>query len=73
MCPRCGFDQIETLYDSPVAGVWQILQCRQCLYTWRTTEPARRTERDQYPESFRMTADEVADAPEVPPIPPLAH
>ena len=71
ICPRCAHTTIEKLYTSPVPGVWDVLQCQQCLYCWRTSEPARRTQRDAYPESFKMTADDIANAPEVPAIPPL--
>lgn len=70
-CPRCAFDVIELLATSPVAGVWEVLQCQRCLYSWRTSEPARRIERDSYPESFRMTRDEIDSAPEIPSIPAL--
>jgi vanillate/4-hydroxybenzoate decarboxylase subunit D len=70
-CPRCDHETIEKLYSSPVPGVWDVLQCQQCLYTWRTSEPARRTQRDAYPASFKMTAADIANAPEVPTIPPL--
>lgn len=69
ICPRCAFATIEKLYTSPVPGVWDVLQCQQ--YCWRTSEPARRTDRDAYPDSFKMTVEEIANAPEVPAIPPL--
>jgi len=71
ICPRCAFATIEELYTSPVPGVWDVLQCQQCLYCWRTSEPARRTDRDVYPDSFKMTVADIANAPEVPAIPPL--
>jgi late competence protein required for DNA uptake (superfamily II DNA/RNA helicase) len=71
-CSRCEYETIEKLYSSPVSGVWDVLQCQRCLYTWRTSEPARRTQRDSYPDSFKMTAADIEHAPEMPPIPPLA-
>ncbi|MFJ8818136.1 non-oxidative hydroxyarylic acid decarboxylases subunit D [Amycolatopsis thermoflava] len=71
MCPRCEFEVVEKLADSPVAGVWEVLQCRRCLYTWRTTEPPRRTSREHYPEEFRMTQADIDNAPEVPAVPSL--
>ncbi|GAA2596113.1 non-oxidative hydroxyarylic acid decarboxylases subunit D [Streptomyces axinellae] len=71
ICPRCAFEQLGTLAASPVPDVWEVLQCRQCLYTFRTTEPARRTRREHYPETFRMTPEEIAGAVEVPAVPPL--
>lgn len=71
ICPRCAHDTIDRITTSPVPGVWDVLQCRQCLYMWRTSEPARRTRRDAYPDGFRMTAEDIAAAPEVPTVPPL--
>ncbi|CAM5396065.1 Phenolic acid decarboxylase subunit D OS=Streptomyces antimycoticus OX=68175 GN=SSPO_094110 PE=4 SV=1 [Streptomyces antimycoticus] len=38
---------------------------------WRTTEPARRTRRDAYPEEFMLTPEDIGTAPEVPAVPPL--
>jgi late competence protein required for DNA uptake (superfamily II DNA/RNA helicase) len=71
ICPRCAWEEVEQLAVSPVAGAWEVLQCARCLYTWRTTEPARRTQRDLYPEAFRMTQADIDNAPEVPTVPPL--
>ena len=72
ICPRCAHKTIDHLHTSPVPGTWDVLQCRQCLYCRRTIEPARRTERDAYPDTFKMTAADIAAAPEVPAIPPLS-
>jgi vanillate/4-hydroxybenzoate decarboxylase subunit D len=72
ICPRCGHEIIHKLYTSPVPGKWDVLQCQQCLYCWRTSEPARRTQRDRYPEEFKMTEEDMRNAPQVPAIPPLA-
>ncbi|MEU2616790.1 non-oxidative hydroxyarylic acid decarboxylases subunit D [Streptomyces sp. NPDC007157] len=70
-CPRCGHDKLDLIHTSPVAGVWEICHCRQCLYMWRTSEPARRTRRDAYPDSFKMTIEDIRDAVELPVVPPL--
>lgn len=71
MCPRCDNTEIHVLAHAPVADAWQVLQCTRCLYTWRTTEPPRRTQPELYPEQFRMTDTDINTAPEVPAIPPL--
>lgn len=71
ICPRCADEHIETMAHSPVANVWTVFQCQRCFYTWRDTEPARRTQREHYPEAFRMTQQDIDNAPEVPTIPPL--
>ncbi|MGE2817456.1 non-oxidative hydroxyarylic acid decarboxylases subunit C [Mycobacterium heidelbergense] len=71
MCPRCADEAIEKLSTSPLPGRWDVLQCARCLYSWRTTEPARRSRREAYPATFKMTIEDIRDAPEVPNIPPL--
>ncbi|MGP4018982.1 non-oxidative hydroxyarylic acid decarboxylases subunit D [Saccharopolyspora sp. 5N708] len=71
MCPRCVCEDVRLLAVSPVAGVWQVLQCVRCLYTWRSTEPARRTQREAFPAEFRMTQADIDNAPQVPAVPPL--
>lgn len=55
ICPRCADEQIEVMAKSPVKDVWTVYQCQHCLYTWRDTEPLRRTSREHYPQAFRMT------------------
>lgn len=69
ICPRCADEQIEVMAKSPVKDVWTVYQCQHCLYTWRDTEPLRRTSREHYPEAFRMTQKDIDDAPMVPSIP----
>lgn len=71
VCPRCADPGVCTVAHSPVPGVWQVLQCARCLYMWRTTEPARRTRREDYPAQFRLTEHDIATATEVPAVPPL--
>ncbi|MFF5437673.1 non-oxidative hydroxyarylic acid decarboxylases subunit D [Streptomyces achromogenes] len=70
-CPRCAHESVGTLYSSPVPGVWDVVQCGRCLYTWRTSEPDRRTRRAAYPRAFRLTVEDLANAAEVPAVPPL--
>lgn len=71
ICPRCAVEHIELLAESPVEGVWTVHQCQHCLYTWRSTEPLRRTSREHYPDAFKMTQEDIDQAPKVPTIPPL--
>lgn len=70
-CPRCDHPDVAKLADSPVPGVWTVHQCARCRYSWRSTEPARRTRRAHYPEAFRLTAQDIASATDVPTVPPL--
>lgn len=71
ICPRCTSDKIDVMANSPIEGVWIIYQCQYCLYTWRNTEPVRRTEREHYPAEFRMTQQDINNASETPIIPLL--
>ena len=71
ICPRCGNSKVEIMAESKIKNIWIVYQCLICLYTWRNTEPSRRTKRDDYPEEFRMTQKDIDNAPEVPTIPPL--
>ena len=70
-CPRCDHDHTTTVAKSPVPDVWDVLQCDRCLYMWRTTEPPRRTTAEHYPAAFRLTLDQIENAPAVPPVPAL--
>ncbi|MFD8421723.1 non-oxidative hydroxyarylic acid decarboxylases subunit D [Streptomyces sp. NPDC059466] len=55
----------------PAAGAWEIYPCRQCMYSRRTSERAGRSQRDAYPDSFKMTIDDIRNAVEFPVVPPL--
>ena len=68
-CPRCDHDDITRLAVSPGPDIWDVHHCERCLYTWRTSEPARRTRREQYPERFRLTPEDLTHAPAVPAVP----
>ncbi|WP_240437813.1 non-oxidative hydroxyarylic acid decarboxylases subunit D [Sciscionella marina] len=57
--------KIERLAVSPVPGAGEVYCRARCGYSPRSTDP------DQYPERFRLTAEELAAAIEVPAIPPL--
>ncbi|MFE8049563.1 non-oxidative hydroxyarylic acid decarboxylases subunit D [Brenneria goodwinii] len=73
ICPRCRHHQLGSLYDSPVAGVWKVLQCSKCLYIWRTSEPARRSDPAHYPEEFRLSDEKISHVEDIPAIPPLKN
>jgi hypothetical protein len=70
-CPHCDAGKIRLLATSPVPGAWTVHQCAHCRYTWRSTEPLSRTSREHYPERFRLTAQDMASASELPAVPAL--
>lgn len=72
ICPRCRHPKTGVLFESPVQGVWTVFQCESCLYTWRTTEPPRRSDPDYYPSAFRLNPDSLKHAEAIPPVPDLA-
>ncbi|MDT5292974.1 MAG: vanillate/4-hydroxybenzoate decarboxylase subunit [Mycobacterium sp.] len=49
-CPRCEYGTATVIAVSPVNGVWEIYQCQVCLFSWRSTEPKRRTDPAFYPK-----------------------
>lgn len=68
-CPRCRAEQTRVLATSPVPGVWQVSQCRTCLFCWRSTEPATITDPALYSERFRLSTSDIAEAGDFPPVP----
>ena len=37
-CPRCDSDKIKVIATSPVGKVWEVYECMDCYYSWRSTE-----------------------------------
>ncbi len=68
-CPRCRGNEITVLARSADPGMWDVLACGRCTYTWRTTEPATQTSAAAYPAKFALSEGDIASAPEVPPVP----
>ncbi|MET9293271.1 non-oxidative hydroxyarylic acid decarboxylases subunit D [Streptomyces sp. NPDC003077] len=71
-CPRCPADQTFRVATAPVGAVWEVRQCGRCWYTWRSTEPAARRDPGHFPADFRMSPQTIAEAPQMPAVPPLA-
>jgi UbiD family decarboxylase len=70
-CPRCAEPAPERVAVSPVPGAWEVYQCGRCHYGWRTTEPAHRTRREAFPPDLRWAPRDIAEAPQLPLVPPL--
>jgi hypothetical protein len=68
VCPRCAHETINQLYTSPVPRVWEVLQCAQCLTPGASPNPPR-TQRDSYPDEFKLTIEDIANAPKSLPSP----
>ncbi len=68
-CPRCRGESVTVLARSAVPDTWDVLGCRRGTYVWRTSAPAAQTSAAAYPARFALSEDDIANAPEVPPVP----
>ncbi|ALE85566.1 non-oxidative hydroxyarylic acid decarboxylases subunit D [Pseudonocardia sp. HH130629-09] len=68
-CPRCSTDGAAVLATSPVPGVWTVHRRGLCGFVRRDTEPPAVRAAAHYPDRFRVTADDVAVAVDVPTVP----
>jgi hypothetical protein len=68
ICPRCRAATAAVRATSPIAGVWTVLGCNTCFYTWRSTEPGENTDPEKYPQVFRLNPADLANLPIVPAI-----
>jgi hypothetical protein len=66
-CLRCRGETITVLARSAVPGVWDLLSCQRCTYSWRTSEPATQIFAAAYPARFALSEADVANTPEAPP------
>lgn len=64
-CPRCDHEHIEIIATSPVGNVWQVYECMDCFYSWRSTETPN------VHKKFKLTKEQIAGLQVIPPIPPL--
>jgi vanillate/4-hydroxybenzoate decarboxylase subunit D len=64
-CPRCDGNKIEVIATSPVGNVWEVYECMDCFYSWRSTETPN------VHEKFKLTKEQINHLPMIPPIPPL--
>lgn len=59
---------ITVLTRSAVPGVWDVLPCQRCTFSWLTSESAAQISA-AYPARFALSEADIANAPEVPPVP----
>lgn len=64
-CPRCDGGRIETIATAPVDNAWEVYECMDCFYSWRSTETPRILPK------FRLTPEQIKGLQVIPPIPPL--
>lgn len=64
-CPRCDFEGVSVIAKSPIEGVWEVYECDQCYFSWRSTEDI------DVHAVFKLTPEKIAGLQVIPPIPPL--
>lgn len=64
-CPRCDSDKIKVIATSPVGKVWEVYECMDCYYSWRSTETPH------IHDKFKLTPEQIKNLQVIPPIPPL--
>lgn len=64
-CPRCGGELISTIATSPVGDVWEVYECDDCFYSWRSTETPH------VDDVFKLTKEKIANLQVIPAVPPL--
>ncbi|MBQ6491857.1 MAG: vanillic acid non-oxidative decarboxylation protein [Atopobiaceae bacterium] len=65
ICPRCGFEGISTIATSPIEGAWEVYECDQCFFSWRSTEDV------VVHDVFKLTKEQIDNLQVIPPVPPL--
>jgi len=65
ICPRCGFEGISTIATSPIEGAWEVYECDQCFFSWRSTEDVN------VHDVFKLTKEQIDNLQVIPPVPPL--
>lgn len=64
-CPRCSSENIKTMVKSPVGDVWEMYLCKECFYSWRSTEDV------MVLDKFKLTKEKIDSMDVIPPVPPL--
>jgi hypothetical protein len=70
-CPRCDADGCSVVYQSPVAGCWEVYSCPRCFFIWRTTEAATITDGTRYHPKFKLNAEKLGKFRNSPAIPAM--
>ncbi len=70
-CPRCDTPGAGVVARSPVPGVWEMVLCQTCFYSWRSTERDEATQAAAMSPKFRIDPAKLALGHVMPVIPPL--
>ena len=64
-CPRCDGLNIKCMTKSPVGDEWEVYVCKDCCYSWRSTEQIKILPK------FKVKKESLESLGIIPPIPPL--
>lgn len=67
-CPRCLSENSSVISKSPVAGVWEMYNCKTCFYSWRSTDVPESRDPEKFPANFRLDAGSINKFADFPPI-----
>jgi C4-type Zn-finger protein len=60
-CPRCGVAEVEEQHAAREVRrvLWQVVHCRRCSFTWRTTEPDETLDPARRPALFQLDPERL--------------
>ena len=64
-CPRCESEKIEVIARAPRDNAWEVYECMDCFYSWRSTETPH------IHAKFKLTKEQIEKLQVIPPVPPL--
>jgi C4-type Zn-finger protein len=70
-CPRCRSSETEIQHsakDQDGGALWAVLHCRDCSFTWRTSEPGETIDPEKRPAHFALRREELSELREVIPV-----
>lgn len=71
ICPRCDSEKVELLTKAPKDNAWEVYICKECNFSWRSTEGDDITNPEKYDERFKINRRDIGSFPVMPPIPRL--
>lgn len=70
-CPRCDGARAVKFFEAPKNGVWELYQCPDCSFVWRSTEEEAVRNKDLYNRDFKLNKNDMEKMIDKPAIPPL--
>lgn len=71
ICPRCDSEKVELLVKAPKDNAWEVYICKECNFSWRSTESDDIRNPEKYDKRFKLSHEEINTLPLMPPIPEI--